>query len=107
RQTRNCSGAHEGFVKISGEYVIPVPQERAYALLQDPEVLARAMPGCESLERIGEDEYHMKMKMILASMSGLFDGKVRIADQDPFSQFGLIVDGAGKIGFVKAMACSP
>jgi uncharacterized protein len=88
-------------VKIAGEYTIPVPRERAYAVLQDPEMLARAMPGCEALERIGDGEYHMKMKMALASMSGLFDGKVRVTDQDPFSRFRLIVDGVGKIGFVK------
>jgi uncharacterized protein len=88
-------------VKIAGEYILPVPQDRAYAVLQDPGLLASAMPGCEALERIGDNEYHMKMKMVLASMSGLFDGKVRIADQDPCSRFRLIVDGAGKIGFLK------
>lgn len=69
--------------------------------MQDPEVLARAMPGCESLEKIGEDEYRMKMKMALASLSGAFDGKVRIADQVPPTSFRLIVEGSGKIGFMK------
>jgi uncharacterized protein len=88
-------------MKIAGEYTIPVPQEHAYVVLQDPEMLARAMPGCDALERIGDGEYHMKMKMVLASMSGLFDGKMRVTDQEPFSRFRLIVDGVGKIGFVK------
>jgi uncharacterized protein len=88
-------------LKISGAHVIPVPPERAYALLQDPLVLGKSMPGCEALEKIGEREYHMKMKMVLASISGLFDGRVRIADQNPFTSFRLVVDGAGKIGFVK------
>ena len=88
-------------MKISGEHLIPVSQERAYSVLRDPELLARAMPGCEALEKIGENEYHMEMKMVLASMSGLFDGKVRIADQEPTARFRLIVDGAGKIGFMK------
>jgi carbon monoxide dehydrogenase subunit G len=88
-------------VKIAGAHVVPFPPEQAYALLQDPVALARAMPGCEALERIGEGEYHMKMKMLLASMSGLFDGKVRIADPNPFTNFRLVVDGTGKIGFMK------
>ena len=88
-------------MKIAGEYLIPLPPERAYTILQDPDVLARAMPGCEALERIGENEYHMKMKMVLASMSGLFDGKVRIAEPEPFTRFRLLVDGSGKIGFMK------
>ncbi|PWU05661.1 MAG: carbon monoxide dehydrogenase [Terriglobia bacterium] len=88
-------------MKISGAHVISVPQERAYALLQDPAVLGRSMPGCDALEKIGENEYHMKMKMVLASMNGLFDGKVRITDANPFSSFRLIVEGAGKIGFMR------
>ena len=88
-------------MKISGAYSIPVPQSRAYALLQDPAVLAKSMPGCDTLERIGDNEFHMKMKMAMASMSGLFDGKVRIADPQPDSSFRLIVEGTGKIGFMK------
>jgi len=88
-------------VKIAGAYMIPVPPDCAYTLLQDPLVLGKSMPGCDALERIGDGEYHMKMKMALASISGLFDGKVRIADQNPPTSFRLIVDGAGKIGFMK------
>jgi carbon monoxide dehydrogenase subunit G len=88
-------------VKISGTSTLAVPPERAYELMQDPDVLARAMPGCESLERIGPDEYRMKMKMAMASISGAFEGKVRITDQQPPSSFKLIVEGSGKIGFMK------
>lgn len=88
-------------MKISGASLVPVAQERAFALLQDPVVLARSMPGCDTLERIGDNEYHMKMKMVLASISGLFDGKVRIADSRPHSSFRLIVEGAGRIGFMR------
>jgi carbon monoxide dehydrogenase subunit G len=88
-------------MKISGSHLLSVPQPRAYDLLQNPAVLAKAMPGCDTLERIGDNEFHMKMKMVLASISGLFDGKVRIADPQPPSSFRLIVEGAGKIGFMK------
>jgi carbon monoxide dehydrogenase subunit G len=88
-------------VKISGVYTLPLPQERAYAVMQDPEVLARAIPGCEGLEKTGPDEYRMKMKMALASLSGAFEGKVRITEQTPPDSFRLVVEGTGKIGFVK------
>jgi carbon monoxide dehydrogenase subunit G len=88
-------------MKISGSYTLAVPQERAYQMMQDPEILARAMPGCETLEKIGDNEYRMKMKMVLASLSGVFEGKVRIADQNPPSSFRLIVEGSGRPGFIK------
>jgi carbon monoxide dehydrogenase subunit G len=78
-----------------------VAQERAYLLLQDPEVLAKCMPGCDQLSRVGEDEYEMKMKMVISSVQGLFGGKVRIAEQNPHESFRLIVEGSGKVGFMK------
>jgi uncharacterized protein len=88
-------------MRVAGSYRIPTDQARTYAILQDPAVLARCMPGCEGLDKIGPDEYSMRMKMALASVSGLFDGKVKITDSKPPSQFRLSVDGKGKIGFMK------
>jgi carbon monoxide dehydrogenase subunit G len=88
-------------LKISGSYAVPTGRERAYRLLQDPEVLAKCMPGTDHLEKVGDDEYAMKMKMVIASIGGLFSGKVRLADQHPPDSFKLIVEGNGKIGFVK------
>jgi len=88
-------------LKISGAYAVPAPPERAYQLLQDPQVLAKCMPGTDHLEKVGDGEYEMKMKMMIASIGGLFAGKVRIADPNPPASFKLIVEGTGKIGFVK------
>ena len=88
-------------MKISGSYALPLPPERAYQMMQDPEVLARAIPGCQGLEKMGEGEYRLKMKMVLASLSGAFEGSVRITDQNPPSSFRLVVAGSGRIGFVE------
>jgi hypothetical protein len=88
-------------LKIAGTHTLAVPPDRAYALLLDPAVLTKAIPGCESLENIGDDEYKMKMKMAMAAVSGAFEGKVRIVDKNPPSNFRMEVEGAGKIGFVK------
>lgn len=89
-------------MKISGNSILlNMPQQRVYDLLHDPNVLARCMPGCENLEAIGDGEYAMRMKMSLASVSGLFQGKVTTADPNPPESFRLIVEGSGKIGFMK------
>ena len=39
--------------------------------------------------------------MVLASLSGAFEGSVRITDQNPPSSFRLVVAGSGRIGFVE------
>jgi hypothetical protein len=45
--------------------------EHLVDLMQDTVLPAKAIPGCEALERIGEDEYSLKMKMVLASLCAL------------------------------------
>ena len=64
-------------------------------------MLAKCMPGTDHLDKVAEDEYEMKMKMAIASIGGLFTGKIRLADQNPPNSFRLIVEGTGKIGFLK------
>jgi uncharacterized protein len=88
-------------VKIAGSYQAALSQDRAYELLQDPEILAKCMPGCERLERVADGEYAMRMKMVLASISGQFDGKVKITDANPPTSFHMLVEGKGRIGFMK------
>lgn len=88
-------------MKLSGNCTVPIGRERAYQLMQDPAVLARAMPGCDHLALIGPDEYEMRMKMVISSIQGLFAGKVRIAGRNPPESLRLIVEGSGKAGFMK------
>lgn len=88
-------------MKVQGDYSLPLQQQAAWDLLLDTNVLSRAMPGCESLVPIGQDEYEMKMKIAVSSIQGLFSGKVRIADQNPASSYRLIIEGQGKLGFVR------
>ncbi|PYT24927.1 MAG: carbon monoxide dehydrogenase [Acidobacteria bacterium] len=88
-------------MKVGGSYTLPLLRQRAHELLQDPAILARCMPGCEDLKKIGPDEYEMQMKVVVSAVQGLFAGKVRITDQKPPESFRLIVEGSGKVGFMK------
>ena len=93
-------------MKIGGSYELALPPPRAYSVLQDPDILARCMPGCDQLKRIGETEeghvaYEMKMKMAISSVKGLFAGTVKLADPNEPTSFRLIVEGNGKVGFMK------
>ena len=88
-------------MKISGSYTLPFSREKTYQNLHDPAILSRCVPGCDALEKIGEDEYAMKMKMALAAFSGLFTGKIKITEADPPQSFKMLVEGSGKVGFLK------
>jgi len=88
-------------MKIAGSAQLPFAPERTFELMQDPAILSRAILGCENLEKTGDGEYRMKMKMVLASFSGTFEGRVRLVGPAPPTSFRMVVEGSGKIGFMK------
>jgi len=88
-------------MKVRGEQTLPLEPAAAWELLLNTDALARAMPGCEGLTPLGPDEYEMKMKIAVASIQGLFAGKVRIADRNPPDSYRLHIEGQGKLGFVR------
>jgi carbon monoxide dehydrogenase subunit G len=89
-------------MKVSGSATLHAPVERVYQALNDPAVLVRTIPGCERLERAGEDAYKMTVTAGVASVRGTYAGDVRIADQQPPNAFVLKASGAGAPGTVSA-----
>ena len=89
-------------MKVSGSATLHAPVERVYQALNDPAVLVRTIPGCERLERAGEDAYKMTVTAGVASVRGTYAGDVRIADQRPPHGFVLRASGAGAPGTVSA-----
>jgi carbon monoxide dehydrogenase subunit G len=89
-------------MKVSGSATLHAPVEKVYAALNDPAVLVRTIPGCERLERAGEDAYKLTVTAGVASARGTYAGDVRIADQRPPQAFTLKASGAGAPGTVTA-----
>ncbi len=88
-------------MKIDGTHEISAARERVYALITDPEVLRRCIPGCESLEKTGEDTYAAIIKAGVGMVKGTFKGNVKLAEMRPPEHYRLEVDGKGAPGFVK------
>ena len=89
-------------MKVSGSATLHAPVDKVYAALNDPAVLVRTIPGCERLERAGEDAYKLTVTAGVASVRGTYAGDVRIADQRPPNAFVLKASGAGASGTVAA-----
>jgi hypothetical protein len=89
-------------MRVSGSATLHAPVDQVYAALNDPAVLVRTIPGCERLERAGEDAYKLTVTAGVASVRGTYAGDVRIADQQPPQAFMLKASGAGAPGTVAA-----
>jgi carbon monoxide dehydrogenase subunit G len=88
-------------VKIEGSYTIPGAPETVYSLLLDAAVLQGCIPGCRELIDSGDGRYEMKLKVVLAAISGDFAGHITIADPRPPSGYMIVVEGTGRPGFLK------
>ena len=88
-------------MKLEGFYDIPAPRDRVWAAFLDPEQLRQAIPGCEKLEAMGNDEYKATMKIGVAAVKRTFEGKVRLSDQKPPESYKMAVEGSGGPGFVR------
>jgi carbon monoxide dehydrogenase subunit G len=88
-------------MKLEGEYVFDGPREQVWEIVRDPEVLAAALPGTQSLEQVGENEYAGKMHVRIGPVSGVFAGKITVSDEVPPESYTLTVEGKGAPGFAQ------
>ena len=85
---------------ISGSYTLHAPREQVWDALLDPDILKRTVPGCESLERTGDNEYAARLHVGVAGIRGIYDGTLKVLDTLQPDSYRLIVDGTGTRGIL-------
>jgi carbon monoxide dehydrogenase subunit G len=92
-------------MEMSGEQLILAPQRETWAALNDPQVLKACVPGCESIELIGQDQYQVLMVARVGPVSAKFKGKLTLSDIRPPDSYALAFEGqGGAAGFAKGSA---
>lgn len=87
-------------MKIEGDYLFNGPQDEVWTLIRDPEVLATALPGTKSLDKVGENEYVGEMNVRVGPVAGLFMGRLVVSNEIPPESCTLSVEGKGSPGFI-------
>ena len=85
-------------MNLDGSAVLHADPERVWSVITDPAVLARTIPGCESLEQVGDDEYRMNVSVGVGAIRGTYAGEVRLTDQQRPSSYVMHASGAGGAG---------
>ena len=90
---------------LNGTFTFAGPRQKVWDLLQDPGVLAKALPGTERLTMSGPDRYEGVMKVSVGPMTAAkFDVTVALADKQPPERFTMQIDGKGSVGFARGSA---
>lgn len=88
--------------KISGSETLALPRERVWELLNDPETLGRAIPGCDGLERDGDAEHRYRTSIAVAvgAVKGVYDGTVAYTDIEEPEHCTIVVAARGDKGTI-------
>jgi carbon monoxide dehydrogenase subunit G len=89
-------------VKLDGTATLSAPPAKVWAAITDPAVLARTIPGCQGLERTGEDEYAMTVSVGVGAIRGVYAGEVKLTDKQEPTRYVMHASGSGGPGSVRA-----
>lgn len=92
-------------MEMTGEQLIPVPQEKVWQGLNDPEVLKACIAGCESIDKVSDNEYKVVIVAAVGPVRAKFNGKLVLSDLNPPNSYSLSFEGSGgAAGFGKGGA---
>ncbi len=87
-------------MRIEGTYRLEHPRQAVWAALMDPGVLAGTLPGCERLERVGEDTFEGRLRVSIGPVRGDFQGRLTMSEAVAPESYRMQLDGRGPNGFM-------
>jgi carbon monoxide dehydrogenase subunit G len=92
-------------MELNGEQLVPMDPASVWAGLNDPDVLKAAIPGCEEIVKVGDDEYTLVLLAAVGPVKARFKGKLLLSNIRPPESYTLTFEGAGgAAGFGKGGA---
>jgi carbon monoxide dehydrogenase subunit G len=92
-------------MEMNGSRTVPTDIDTTWRALNDPEVLKACIPGCESVERVSDNEYRLTMTARVGPVSARFTGRIVLADIVAPTSYTLSFEGqGGAAGFANGEA---
>lgn len=90
---------------LEGTQLIGADRATVWAALNDPEILAACIPGCQSMEGSAETGFSAVVKQKVGPVSATFKGKVNLTNLNPPESYTISGEGeGGAAGFAKGGA---
>lgn len=82
-------------MQLTGQQIISLPIEEVWAALNDPAILQKCIPGCDTFEPTGENQYKIVMTATVGPIKAKFNGKLQLSDITPPNSYKLSFNGSG------------
>ena len=90
-------------MEMTGEARLQASRESVWEALNDPAVLKASIPGCEALDKTGDNEFTATVVSKVGPIKARFEGKVTLSDIVPPRSYTLTGEGSGgAAGFARA-----
>ena len=90
---------------ITGEYRVPLTRKAVFEALNDPDVLGQCIPGCQTLEQVGEHEYDADVVAKIGPVKARFRTRIAVSNLNPPESYTLSGEGrGGAAGFASGSA---
>lgn len=84
-------------MQMSGEQRIAASRQRVWEALNDPEILKQCIPGCQSLEKEGDDRFNAIAEVKIGPIGARFKGTVQLSDLDAPNGYTITGQGSGGV----------
>jgi len=92
-------------MEMTGSERILASRQTVWDSLNDPDILRQCIPGCQSLEKTGENQMAATVKIKIGVIAATFNGEVRLEDIDAPNGYTIAGEGKGGVaGFAKGNA---
>ena len=89
-------------MEIIGKKIIPSKRETVWHALNDPVILKLCLPGCESVEKVGSDEFKVIIKTAIGPLRARFQGSLKMTEVNAPESCVMLFEGqGGAVGFGK------
>ena len=91
-------------MKLSGSYQINLSKQKVWEALNDPEILKKAIPGCEEFKKNSETEFTATATNKIGPFNASFTGDIELTDLDPPNSYKITGSGNSPVGFASGEA---
>ncbi len=83
-------------MELKGQYTLPAARAAVWAALNDPDIIADCLSGCESMEKVSDTEMKAVVAVAFGPFRSRFTGTVALSDANPPMRWTLTGEGRGR-----------